>query len=328
MATSGSWDFSLTAAQLIQAAYEDMGAIQPGIAVATAQSDLGLSRLNMIAKQEQGSINAPGLRIWTRQRITMLMAAGQQTYTIGPAATDSRASLQMGRTTVSTAYVSGTSLAVMAVTDTTSYPGTTISMTSADFIGVELDNGTIAYTTLNGTPGSSPVTLTAGFSSAAAAGRRVWWFTARAQRFPAIEAAVLRDANMKDVQLGIFRTVEQYDAWVADKYADSDPTTILVEPLRLNTRITLDAQPVATTIQKMLVLTVLYPAEDYDATTNDIAFPQEYFLFLKWRLMRELSHLGKPWTAEMIASYNETMSFAKQLNPEVSNAYFQPGASG
>ena len=50
MATSGSWNFSLTAAQIIASAYEDLGVITPGGTVASADSTLALNRLNMIVK--------------------------------------------------------------------------------------------------------------------------------------------------------------------------------------------------------------------------------------------------------------------------------------
>lgn len=294
-----------------------------GDTVSTAQSTLGLTRLNILAKQLQGSsYGAPGVPVHTRQRITLLLAKGQQRYLIGPAATDSRSSTLMGRTTVSSAYASGTSLAVTAITDTTSYPGTTISMTTGDFIGVQLDDGTIGYTTLNGTPGSSPVTLQAGLASAASVGNYVYWFTSRAQRFPVLEAAVLRNSNNDDQPLNVFKTVQDYQLGVVAKFSPGDPTSILVEPLRLNTQITLDSQP--SDVTKRIVLTVLYPAEDYDATTNDIAYPQEALGMLSWELsLRQAPAYGVAWTPVMQANLEQARSIWRNLNPEVTDLYFQ-----
>ena len=101
MATSGSWDYSLTAAGLISAAFEDLGIVIPGGTVPTAGSTMALTRLNLIAKQYQGTADgAPGMKIHTRQRITLLLAKGQQSYLIGPASTDARSSTQVGRTTI------------------------------------------------------------------------------------------------------------------------------------------------------------------------------------------------------------------------------------
>jgi hypothetical protein len=323
VATSLSWDYSLTGANVITTAYENLGVIAAGGTVATADSTTALTRLNLIAKQI-GPSSGVNVQMHTRQRVSLMLAKGQQTYTIGPAATDSRSSTLLGRTTVSSAYASGTSLSVTGITDTTSYPGTTISMTSADFIGVVLNDGTIGWTTLNGTPGSSPVTLTAGFSAAASAGNYVYWFTSRAQRLIYIESAVLRDRNFNDTSLGVFRTAQQYEAGVASKQSDGDPTTILIEPLRINTKVTLDSQP--TDVTKQIVLTGWYVQEDYDATSNDVAFPQEAYRWLCWELTSELAPaFGVEWTPKMEKNLLEARQTFLNMNPEVTDAYFRPG---
>ncbi len=70
-------------------------------------------------------------------------------------------------------------------------------------------------------------------------------------------------------------------------------------------------------------MTVLYPAEDYDATTDDIAFPQEWFRALKWELMREITPAGVEWTSLMKEQYRDATAIARQLNPENSVLFFQ-----
>jgi hypothetical protein len=224
---------------------------------------------------------------------------------------------------VSSAYASGTSLSVTSLTDTTSYPGTTITMTASDIIGVEEDDGTISWTTISAAA-SSPITLGGALAGATAAGNQVFWFTSRAQRFPYIESAVLRNTSMEDMPLVIYTQAEEYDQGVASKFSDGAPTALLVEPLTLNTRVTLDSQP--TDVTDTIVLTVLYPAEDYDATTDDIAFPQEAYRFLSWELARALSPaFGSIWTPVMEANRNDARAMYLNLNPENSAAFFAPG---
>jgi hypothetical protein len=278
----------------------------------------------MIVKQHQGrSDGAPGLKLHTRQRITLFLAVGQQTYLVGPAATDSRSSTQVGRTTISNAEAAGqTVISITSNIDITSYPGTTITMTSGDFVGIELDDGTIQWTTISGTPAAT-MTINNALTDSAAAGNFVWWFTSRAQRFPYLENAVLRNSDFNDTPLDVFTQVQQYEANVA-KFADGDPVCILVEPLRLNTRITLDSQP--TDITKQLYLTVFYPSEDYDSLSDDIAFPQEAFNFLHWELAFALSPSVGRWTPEMTQLRTEARSMYLNLNPENSVMYFQPNA--
>jgi hypothetical protein len=320
VATSGSWDYSRTAAQLIAGVYEDLGMVSPGQSISSADETMALSRLNYIVKQYQGrSDGAPGLKIHTRQRITLMLAKGQQSYLIGPASTDARSSTAIGRTTLSAdEAASQTTLSITSNTDTTSYPGTTITMTASDFIGIELNDGTIQWTTISGTPATT-ADLAAGLTGAASAGNYVWWFTSRAQRFPYIESAVLRDENRKDVPLDIYTQAEQYDQGVADKYADGKPTAILVEPLTTSTRVTLNSQP--TDVTDTIVLTVYYPSEDYD----DIAFPQEAIRFLHWELAFALAPSLGRWTPEMEMNRKEARQLYFGLNPENSVLYFQPG---
>lgn len=323
MSTSGSWNFSVTASNVIQTAYEDLKVVEPGGTVSSADSTLALDRLNKLVKQLRGRSDlAPGLEVSLRQRVTLFLAEGQQKYLVGPASTDARSTTAYGRTTVSSAYSSGTSLTVTALTDTTTDPGTTATMTASDLIGVQLDDGSISWTTISAAA-SSPITLAAGLGGAAAVGNYVWWFTSRAQRFVEIESAVLRDENLNDIPLDVYRTVQAYEQGVADKHSDGDPTCILVEPLRITTRITLDSQP--TDVTKQIVMTVLYPTEDYDATTDDVAFPQEYLAPLGWELAFRLSPSVGMWTQEMQANYNRAWSLVRGMNPEMSDAYFRVG---
>lgn len=325
MATSGSWNYSLTAANIIDIAVENLGVLASGATIVTADQTLALRRLNLIAKQYQGeSDGLPGIKVHTRQRITLMLAKGQQSYLVGPATTDARASTALYRTTLSAAEAGGqTVLSITSNTDTTTYPGTTGTMTASDFIGLQLDDGTIHWSTISGTPGST-ATIADATPSAAASGNYVWWFTARAQRFPVIESAVLREVSYTTTPLSIYTDVRQYDEGVADKYADGSPTAILVEPLRIATRVTLDAQP--TDVEQQIILTVLYPSEDYDATTDDIAFPQEALRFLAWELSFEICDAFQAqWTPSMEKKRLESRAAWANLNPENSVAYFKPG---
>jgi hypothetical protein len=298
--------------------------VVPGGTVATADATMARQRLNMIVKQLQGDSDfAPGMKVWTRQRITLFTSVGQQSYLVGPAATDSRASTQVGRTTISADEAAAqTVISITANSDVTSYPGTTITMTSGDIVGIQLNDGTLQWTTISGTPGIT-MTITNALTAASSAGKYVWWFTSKAQRFPYIEFAALRDSNFNDTPLDIYTQVQQYEAGVA-KFADGDPTVILVEPLRLNTRITLNSQPTDAT--KQIFMTVLYPAEDYDSSADDIAFPQEYYRLLSWELAFNLAPSVGRWTQTMQENLNDARMKARSLNPEKSVLYFAPNA--
>ena len=324
MATSGSWNYSLTAAGIIEMALENLGILAEGGTVSSPQNTMLLRRLNVIAKQYQGTADmAQGMKVHTRQRITLAMAVGQQEYLIGPASTDARSSTAMGRTTLSADEASGqTVLSITSNTDTTTYPGTTITMTASDFIGITLADGTIYWTTISGTPGAT-ATIAVALTGDASSGAYVYWFTARAQRFPVIESALLREAGYTTTPLEVYVDARQYDQGVSAKYARGTPTAILVEPLRIATRVTLNSQP--TNMQQQIILTVLYPSEDYDATSDDVAFPQEWLRPLAWELSFEVAPaFGVEWTTAREKLRTESLSIARALNPENSVLFYEP----
>jgi hypothetical protein len=310
MATSGSWNYSVTAESIVQFALEDLGVIEPGQTVPSAFATMGLQRLNLLAKQWQSNTDlAPGLKVWTRQRVNLFLAKAATTY---------------GRTTLSAdEATSQTTLSITSNTDTTTFPGTTVTMTASDIIGIELNDGTIHWSTISGTPAST-ADVAVGITGAASAGNYVWWFTSRAQRLPLVEHAVIRDENRQDTDLVIYRDAKSYDSGVLSKYDDARPTAILVEPLTLNTRITLNTQP--TDVTDTIVLTALYPAEDYDSSANDIAFPQEWYAALEWELAFRLAPAFGRWSKDMEMNRQGALTMARTMNPEKSQAYYQPNA--
>ena len=324
MATSGSYNYSATAAQIISASAEDIGLIQPGQTVSSAQSAVMLQRLNYLAKQWQGKADmAQGLKIHTRQRVTVFLAKNQPRYLIGPAATDNHATTQYGRTTISAAEAAGqTTLSITATTDTTNYPGTTVTMTASDKIGIVQTDGSLFWTTISSTGAGPTVVVADGLSVGAAAGAYVYWYTSKAQRFPVCEFASLRNKDTVDVPLDVMTEVAQYEA-ITNKTQTGDPISLVIEPLTLNTRVTTDFYPQDVT--KQLRLTVLYPAEDYDATTDDIAFPQEWFAALEWELALRCAPLfGRTWTPEMQLNYTQATVIARELNPQNTTRHFEP----
>jgi hypothetical protein len=327
MATSGSYDFSVTASQVINGAFEDLGVIAPGGTPAAADTAIALNRLNLIAKQWQGSSDmAAGMKIWTRKRIMLFLQEGQHIYTLGSGGSKAAQLETVGRTTISADEALGqTTISITSNTDSTSWPGTTITMASTNIVGIEQDDGTIHWTTISGTPAAT-MTISVALTAAASAGNYVWWYatTGAVARPIKLESAVLRNANLTDSPLRIYTSAEEYDQGVSDKFGDGNPTSLLFEPGTLLTQIFLDSQP--TDVTEHIVMTVLFPQEDYDAEANDIAFPQEFYN----ALMLELAYRLAPayhaeWTKVQENARVTAIMQAKQTNPEQSSHFFQPG---
>jgi hypothetical protein len=218
---------------------------------------------------------------------------------------------------------------VAALTDTTTYPGTTVTMTNGDIIGVVLNDGTIGWTTISAC-GLVADHARGGLASAANAGNFVYWFTIAGAALPG--SRVREPAHIRHVDV---RQGDGYAALHLPRRAElrgdagedwrRRSSSILVEPLRLNTAITLNSEP--TDVSKVVNMTVLYPAEDYDATSNDIAFPQEWFAALEWELtLRCLPLFPQEWTPAMEKNYQNATAIARELNlRKHREMHFQPG---
>lgn len=326
MPSSGSYDFSVDRNTIVQDAYTELTYLAAGETLSPEDLAWGSRKLNYLVKQWQGKADyAPGLKVWSRQRLTLFLAKGQQRYTIGPAATDARATAQYGRTTIRAAEALGqTVLDVTARTDTTTYPGTTVTMTDSDIIGIELDDGTIHWSTISSSSGSGPtVTIALALAAAAAAGNYVWWFTARAQKPIHVETAVLRDENYKDTPLDVYKEVERYEQ-LGDKTADGDPGSILIENQRANLAVTCNVQP--NDVTKVINLTVLYPSEDFDAATDVPSYPQEWYRALMLGLAIDLAPgCEKPVSQDLRANFLSALTMAQGVDPENATVYFEPG---
>lgn len=325
MTTSGSFDYSATAADIVTSALEDVQAYEAGETADTNDVTMCLRTLNFLVKQWQGTSDmARGLKVWTRQRIYLWLRQNKVRYTIGPAATDDFTALLFGRTTISSNEAAGqTIISITSNTDSLSFPGTTSTMANTNIVGIELDSGDIYWTTISGTPAAT-MTIAVALPSASSQGNFVWWFAAagRAQRVVDVENALLRDSDNNDTDLEVYTEVQRYER-IPDKLQTGDPMRMLVEPGRLNTAVTFDVAP--TDVSKIIRVTALYPAEDYDATTDDIAFPQEWLAALEWELARRIApKLGKQWTAGMEANWTTATAFARELNPDVSSMHFEP----
>ena len=317
MATSGSYDYSLTAATIIQDALENIGVVQNGESVDSDDQSVALRTLNMPAKQWQGTADqAQGFKMFLRQIVYMFLQLNQTVYNIGPAAADDHATTTYYTTTLDAAEAAG---------QTTLSVASTASMANSDQIGIELDSGAIQWTTVSSFVANDTVTIAAvgGLTGAAASGNTVFYYTTKAQRLTDIMTAVLRNSDGTDLPITFFRTVQDYEA-LPDKSAEGDPYALLVEPLRIKTKITLDYAPQDVT--KVIRMVALYPSEDYDATTDDIAYPQEWFAALSWELARRLApKFEKSWTPERQANWESATTIARQLTPQDTSAYFQPG---
>ena len=166
MATSGTWNYQATAATIINAAAEDLGVQQGYGNLSTTDFASMLARLNILVKQWQGKSDmAQGLKMWTRQRLSIFLVSGQLRYSIGPNSSDDRASVNALATTL------GAAKAANATTITLT---STTGMTAADQIGFVTTAGPIGWGTISSVDSATQVTIAANTIGAAASGNVVY----------------------------------------------------------------------------------------------------------------------------------------------------------
>lgn len=316
MALSNSFDYTVTAADVILGALEKLGVVEAGETPDTDDSALVLRELNKLVKQwGHPADGSPGLKVWLRKTVYLFFAEGEREYLLGPSGV--RAAESYNTTTIDADEANGqTTLSIAATTN----------MANSDIIGVELDDGSLHWSTVSSFSAGDTVTIAAAITAAASAGNRVFYYapvnsqnylpfrplevvTAMLRYYDAAGTAI--DGTALDVY---FREELAAFEGNTDKSQMADPTALFVEPLRTQTRITLDSA--AQNVDKLLRLKVLSPADDLDADTDNIAFPPEWFAALEWELAKRCApSFRAPWAQTHEANWAQATGIARQANP-------------
>jgi hypothetical protein len=311
MATSGSVNYSVTALDVIQDAYENIGVASADRALTAAEVTLGMRKLNLIVKQWQGKNDfAPGLKMWSRKRGYVFLQKNQGSYELGPSGDHATAS-----------YVSTTISATEAAGQTALSITSESGISASDNIGIELDSGSIQWTTVAST-GSGTVTVNAALTGQASAGNRVFAYTTKLRRPLEIVTAVLRDTDTQDTPITPM-LLEDYEA-LQDKTDDGDPSQYYYEAQLTDGVLYLDREP--DDVTKVIRIVYLSPIEDLDVTTDEVDYPQVWFRALSAQLSIDLSvPYSRPVSQTLQNLRDESLSIAQNADPETSEIYFQPG---
>ena len=310
MSTSGSVDYSQNRDQIITRALNVLDVVGVGFTASATQISHAANVLNMLIKSWQGQTDfARGLKVWARKRGYLFLQTGQHEYTLPG---DHWTNSYVTTTTTAAALSGASSIDIASAT----------GMTTGDYLGVELSTGALQWTTISGAP-STTLTLAGSLTANVASGARVFAYTTRATRPLSLIAAVRRDVNGTDTPMEMLRTATTYEA-ITLKSATGTPGLVFYEPTLPAGWLSLDTEP--TDVTDVLRLTYVRPLEDVDASTDDLDYPQEWFRPLSMGLAREIApDYGVQWDQQKEMIYKEALAIAQQANPEVSDAYFEPG---
>jgi len=313
MATSGSVNFTVTRNEIIEAALQQIGEIAVGQPMTAEHVTTGSRWLNLIVKQWQGTADfSAGLKVWTRKRIFVFLQTDKHEYAVG--ASGWHATTSYGTTTINAAEANGQTVISVASTS---------GMSAAQYIGIQLNDGSLHWTTIVSTGGGPVVTITAAITDAASSGNRVFFYTTKANRPITVLQGTLIDPDGAEAPLQQL-SMAQYEV-LPKKNADGTPSAFFYEAQLGNGVIYTDTDP--TDVTDVMRLVCLSNSEDFDASTDTPDYPQEYNLALVMETAKYLAPVyGRKFDQDMKDNRDVAVNSAKGLYAENSDVHFEPGA--
>jgi len=304
MATSASVDFTLNRNQIISSALRKLRAIDPNTTADANDITTGAEALNLMIKAWQ----MDGLSLWFNQEVVLHLAYNTQTYLVGPSGAHCAALSDAGYTQLASAAASGAgTLTVDSIT----------GIADADAVGIQLDGGTIQWTTVNGSPSGSTVTLTDNTTGAAAVDNYVFHYTTLIGRPVEIIEARVRNTDDNDSPLRIIHDRHEFMA-VTDKTSQGEVQEIYYDPFIVNGL--LYVWPIAGSgdITDRIVMTVRRVVEDFDAQANNFDGPVEALDALIWNLSVQIApeygaNVSQMVMAKAIDSYDKLKRFYQSI---------------
>ena len=276
MATSGSVNWTLARDAIITSALRKLRRIDPNLTVPAIDITTGTEALNMMIKAWQ----TDNVFLWLNEELCLFQQYNTQFYTLGPTGTGNCGLLADSfKTQLSVAAASGATTFTVDDDD---------DMTDGDYLGIQLDGGTIQWTTVSGTPAANVVTPAAALTGAAAIDNWVFTYTTKTSRPVKITEARVRDTDDVDTPIDIVTSRTQFLS-----QTDKDSTGRVLE-VHYNPDIT-DGQlytwPVCGTgdITDRIIMSIQRVIEDFDASTNNFDGPPEALAALTWGLAVEIA---------------------------------------
>lgn len=267
MATSGSVDFSVTRNNIIYEALELIGVYDPGETPTPTDIVSCARTLNMMIKAWQ----AENIGLWLNKELVLFQSYQGYSYDIGPSGDQCCLVSDYVKTEISTAAASGAaSIEVDSIT----------GLTNADIIGIELDDKTLQWTTISGAPLGTTVTLSDVLTDAAAIDNHVYSYTTIANRPLDIIEARIRYPSGTENPITIISRIEYME--LSDKTTAGIANSIFFDPQR--TDVNIKIWPACNDVQYVIPFTGKMPVEDFDASTDNPDFPQEWFMALAYNL--------------------------------------------
>ena len=265
MPTSGSINLSASRYDIITEALEILGVLGEGVSPNADQLTSAGRTLNYMVKTWQ----ADGINLFAVQQVYLFLIKNQSSYSLIGSTTDHYTAAFVETTTSAAASSGATTITVTSAT----------GISSGDKIGVYQDS-TMHWTTVNGAPAGTTVTLTAALTADVASGAVVYVYTSKANRPMRVLESVVHDHNGHDVPIHVGSREEYFNQ--SDKGTDSRVNTVYYDPQVTSPK--LYVWPQTDDERHYLKLYIQRTLEDFDASADVPDFPQEWYLPLAYNL--------------------------------------------
>jgi hypothetical protein len=257
MAVSGVFTFNMNRNQIIESALRRIGVLG---ALDTPDASMivdSQERLNLLLK----SWHAEKLGIWILSEATLFLELDKQVYTIGSSTGDH----------ITPSFVE-TALSADAVETDTSISVDSISGISDDYnIGIVLDDNSLFWTQVNGTPSGDTIVLDDGLDGDTSEAKAVYAYASKSTKILSVVEARYVNGDTDRVINIISRG--EYMA-VSPKESTGEVVMIYYQP-RISDGL-LYVWPVAAATNHQIKMTVKTEFDDVIALSNNVRFPTEW----------------------------------------------------
>jgi len=304
MATSGSYDFGLTGGGIVLEALELLGKAGTGMTVSAEDQATCMRTLNMMCK----ALQAEGIGLWKNVEATLFQTYGENSYSIGP--TGDHCTALGYKTEIYEASALGDSTITVDEDE---------NITDGDVIGIELEDGTIQWTTVDGTPAANVVGLDDVLTDDVTVDSHVYNYTSIIQRpVEIVEARVVRSTG-HEIPLKIVSRDEYLR--LPNKTATGSAIQVYYDSILTNGKMWV--YQACSDVKEYIKFTCRIPIEDFDSASNDPDFPQEWLLALSRGLAVLVApKFGKVLDQTFLGIASSLMESAKDFDVENVSSYF------
>jgi hypothetical protein len=275
MATSGDKQLILTAGQIARDALRKSGVYAIHDSIPAEEFNNTLRDLNLLIIEQQAS----GFHIWNDRRATLFLQYGQAKYLLG--STGDNATEDYNSTTLSSNATAPTSTIQVSSIE---------NISDGDYIGIIKNDNYIFWTTVNGAPSGSTVTLTDDLDGDANSGNTVYTYTTKITKPIEITEVLVKRADNNEV--GLLKMSRQEYFEMSNKNSTGIPTQYYYHNTIDNGTIYL--WPTSTNANNVINFTYQPYLDIFKEESNTPDLPPLWYNALVWKLAYDLcSSYGK-----------------------------------